>query len=117
MNRLAHISILEIVNFLTAALTVASIVRVILYRLPDLLHVWISSSSKFWLGYAKLVESCDVILGWISGALAKYGKSDLLSTEHLEYLRDKTPAPPPPPAVEPIPVLDAAQEEPKEPDV
>ena len=110
MNKLAHLSVADIFNFLTAALTVASIIRVVLYRAPDLLKVWIEPSSSFWLGYAKLVESCDVILGWISGALAKYGKSELLSTEHLEYLRDKTPPPPPP--VEAIPVLDSATEEP-----
>jgi len=60
-----------------------------------------------------LVEACDVILGWLTGALAKYGKSDLLQPEHLERLRSRTP--PPPLIKPPIAALDTASEEPTAP--
>jgi hypothetical protein len=103
----------KIINYLTLAVTAATFIRVALYRAPSMLKIWIAESSPFWLTYAKMVETFDVVLGWMSGALAKFGKSDLLTPEHLEWLRDKTPPTPPPPP-EPVAVLDAAKEEPAE---
>lgn len=100
----------QILNHLTAAVTVATVVRIALYRLPDLLQIYIPADRPFWLSYGRLVQSVDVILGWLSGALAKFGKSQVLTTEHQEWLRDKTP---PPPVKPPIATLDAAKEEPE----
>jgi hypothetical protein len=104
------ITLIQIVNWLTWIVAGATVVRIALYRLPDLLTVWIPRNRPFWLTYAKLLESLDVVIGWLSGALAKFGKSDLLMPAHLEFLRDRVPAPP-------IAVLDKAAEEPavKEP--
>lgn len=110
-----NITVLDLVNWLTGAVTVGSLIRVGLYRLPDLLRIFIKADSTFWLHYAKLVEACDVILGWMTFALAKYGKSNMLATEHQEMLRDKPPAPVAPPP--PIAVLDSAKEEPAQPPV
>lgn len=110
-----NITLLDLVNWLTAAVTIGSLIRVGLYRLPDLLRIFVRADSTFWLHYAKLVEACDVILGWLTFALAKYGKSDVLTAQHQEWLRDKPPAPTPP--APPIAILDAAKEEPTQPPV
>src|SRR5437870_2969293 len=87
------VDLLHILNWLAWVTMAASFVRVGLYRLPDLLKIWIAPDKSFWLSYGKMVQSADVILGWLSGALAKFGKSHLVSEEHQEWLREKTPIP------------------------
>lgn len=103
------ITLVQITNWITWIVTGSTVIRICLYRLPDLLNIWIPKDRPFWLTYAKLLETFDVVTGWLSGALSKFGKSNLMLPSHLEYLREQ-PEPPPPA----IPKLDAAKEEPKQ---
>ena len=69
-----NISTEDLINYITWTVTGATLIRLALHWTRQLLQIWISETSTFWIIYGKL----ELSLSYIAGSLAAYGNKTSL---------------------------------------
>ena len=84
-----NLTIEQLLEYLAIAVTVASVVRLVLHWLRGLLTIWLPFHPERPSGFWRFFDKFDQTLAYVALSLGAYGKKEVLVEKISQQIREK----------------------------